>query len=87
MARVPAWILAVVALAWLGCASASQPERHWEKPGSDAAQLELDREACIAAAMAEEDEPSPRYGHQVLGGAFLQCMKDKGWVAVENQPR
>ncbi|MCP5059887.1 MAG: hypothetical protein GY937_24555 [bacterium] len=84
MVHVPAWILAVLALAWLGCASASQPERHWEKPGADAAQLELERDACIAAAMGEESEPSPRYGHQGLGSTFLQCMKEKGWVAVEN---
>ncbi|MBW2243232.1 MAG: hypothetical protein JRH01_14695 [Deltaproteobacteria bacterium] len=84
MGHVPVWILAALASAWLGCASAAQPERHWEKPGADAAQLEREREACIATAMDEESEPSPRYGHQVLGGAFLRCMKGKGWVAVEN---
>lgn len=83
MIRFPVWIPAILASVWIGCASAPAPERHWEKPGAGAGELDRDREACVAGAMEADGDAPSRYEHQVRGSIFFQCMNNRGWMVVE----
>lgn len=83
MTRPSSWILAILASAWIGCASSPAPARHWEKPGADAADLDRDLNACVASAMEGDNDARPSYEHHVRGRAFFQCMHDRDWKVVE----
>jgi hypothetical protein len=67
-------------LLW-GCASGTLGESHvWMRPCGTAAQLEADRQACLAEAAGLADPSGP--GAEYTRDLFRQCMEQRGWRRV-----
>jgi len=79
--RVVAVVATVLSAGILGCASSPFGESWtWKRPCATAAQLEADRQACVAESVGVVD-PSGT-GSEYGQDFFRECMESRGWQRV-----
>lgn len=75
----------ITAALCVSCAAPKGPAIRWQKAGASSAELEAEKQACVSEATKERPEiQDERVGSRVLGNAFVDCMKQRGWSRVSS---